>query len=124
MKRPKSQSPHSPQFPDAQAPDPKKTPSAPVSVSTVRTTPRDFINPIDYQHPYDSMARFARALSLRYDANRTRHAYYRQLRLVHEHFDRDPALLTEDQLRDYFLFVKLRKQWKPKSLRQAVAATR
>ena len=66
MKRPKSQSPHSPQFPDAQAPDPKKTPSAPVSVSTVRTTPRDFINPIDYQHPYDSMARFARALSLRY----------------------------------------------------------
>ena len=45
------------------------------------------------------MARFARALSLQYDANRTRHAYYRQLRLVHEHFDRDPALLTEDQLR-------------------------
>ena len=124
MKRPKSQSAHSQPFPDAQAPDPKKTPSAPVSVSTVRTTPRDFINPIEYQHPYDSMARFARALSLQYDANRTRHAYYRQLRLVHEHFDRDPALLTEDQLRDYFLFVKLQKQWKPKSLRQAVAATR
>ena len=69
MKRPKSQSPQSPQFPDAQAPDPKKTPSAPVSVSTVRTTPRDFINPIDYQHPYDSMARFARALSLRKGAD-------------------------------------------------------
>jgi len=70
------------------------------------------------------MARFAQALALRYDANRTRHAYYRQLRLIHEHFSSDPALLTEAQLRDYFLFVKLKKQWMPKSIRQTVAATR
>ena len=108
----------------AQALDPAKPATLPVGVSTVRTTPRDFINPIGYQHPYDSMARFAGALSLRYDANRTRHAYYRQLRLVHEHFALDPALLTDDQLRDYFLFVKFQKQWKPKSIRQAIAATR
>ena len=49
-------------------------------------------------------------------------AYYRQVRLIHEHSGRDPATLTEAQLRDYFLFVKLQKHWKPKSIRQALAA--
>jgi hypothetical protein len=39
-------------------------------------------------------------------------------------FNLDPALLTETQLRDYFLFVKLQKHWKPKSIRQALAAAR
>jgi len=63
------------------------------------------------------MARFAQWLALRYDAVRTCHAYYRQLRLLQEHFTGDPALLTEAQLRDYFLFIKLTKQWKPKSIR-------
>jgi site-specific recombinase XerD len=100
------------------------TPTPPPTASTIRTTGREYVNPVDYQHPFDSMARFADALALRYDANRTRHAYYRQLRLLHEHFACDPAQLTESQLRDYFLFVKLKKQWKPKSIRQAVAATR
>ena len=37
------------------------------------------------------MARFAEFLALHYDANRTRHAYYRQLRLIHEHLQCDPA---------------------------------
>lgn len=92
--------------------------------STVRTTAKDLVDPTDYRHPYDSMGRFAKALALRYDARRTRHAYYRQLRLIHQHFNLDPALLTETQLRDYFLFVKLEKHWKPKSIRQALAAAR
>lgn len=90
----------------------------------VRTTGREYANPVDYQHPYASMERFAQWLALRYDANRTRHAYYRQVRLIHEHFDCDPATLTEDHLRDYFLFVKLQKHWQPKSIRQACAAAR
>ena len=100
------------------------TPTPPPTASTIRTTPQDFVNPVDYQHPYDSMARYAKALALRYDANRTRHSYYRQVRLMHEHFACDPALLTESQLRDYFLFIKLKKNWKPKSIRQAKAASR
>lgn len=104
--------------------DPAGTPVPPPTASTIRTTPRDFVNPVDYQHPYESMGRFAKALALRYDANRTRHSYYRQLRLIHEHFQMDPALITEEQLRDYFLFVKLEKHWKPKSIRQALAAAR
>lgn len=100
------------------------TPVPPPTATTIRTTPRDFVNPVDYQHPYDSMGSFAKALALRYDANRTRHAYYRQLRLIHEHFKIDPALISEPQLRDYFLFVKVQKHWKPKSIRQALAAAR
>ena len=93
------------------------------AAATARTTGREYVNPVDYQHPFPSMARLAETLALRYDANRTRHAYYRQLRLLHEHFGCDPAVLTEAQLRDYFLFVKLKKHWQPKSLRQTRAAT-
>lgn len=90
----------------------------------IRTVGRVYVNPVEYTHPYESMGRFAASLALRHDANRTCHAYYRQVRLIHEHFDCDPALLTEEQLRDYFLFVKLQKEWQPKTIRQAVAAAR
>ncbi len=113
LRRAKIPSPVSPPTPEPQPP-----------TATFRTTARDFVNPVDYQHPYDSMGQFAKALALRYDANRTRHAYYRQLRLIHEHFAIDPALLSQVQLRDYFLFVKLEKDWRPKSIRQALAASR
>jgi integrase/recombinase XerD len=108
----------------AKTPDASETPTPPPTASTIRLTGREYVNPVDYQHPYPSMAQFAQALALRYDANRTRHAYYRQVRLLHKHFGCDPALLTESQLRDYFLFIKLKKQWKPKSIRQALAAAR
>lgn len=97
------------------------TPSA---LAHIRLAAREYVNPVDYRHPYESMARFANALALRYDANRTRHAYYRQIRLLHEHFACDPVALSEAQLREYFLFVKLKKHWQPKSIRQAAAATR
>jgi hypothetical protein len=90
----------------------------------IRTSAREYANPVDYSHPYESMARFAALLALRYDANRTRHAYYRQLRLIQERLQCDPATITETQLRDYFLFVKLKKRWQPKSIRQAAAAAR
>lgn len=83
---------------------------------------RSYRNPLDYDHPYPSMAEFAKRLTLRHDANRTRHSYYRDLRLIHEHFDCDPATLTEEQIRDYLLFVKTKKQWKPKTIRQTVAS--
>jgi len=100
---------------------PTPPPTSPTTV-TIRTTPREYVNPVDYKHPYECMDRFAKALALRYDANRTRHAYYRQVRLIHQHFGSDPSLLTQPQLRDYFLFIKLKKKWKPKSIRLAKAA--
>ena len=99
-------------------------PAGATPAALIRTTGREYANPVTYSHPYESMARFADFLALHYDANRTRHAYYRQLRLIHEQLQCDPATITEAQLRDYFLFVKLQKQWQPKSIRQAVAAAR
>lgn len=96
----------------------------PDGTSGIRTSARDYENPVDYQHVYPSMSQFADSLALRYDANRTRHAYYRQLRLVQEYFNGDPASLNDAQMREYFLFVKLKKHWKPKTIRQAVAACR
>jgi len=62
----------------------------PKTLATIRTTARDFANPVDYQHPYPSMAQFANHLALGYDANRTRHSYYRQVRLIHQHLGCDP----------------------------------
>ena len=82
---------------------------------------RDLPNPLTYNHPYDSMARYAKLLALRHDCNRTRHAYYHQLRILQEHFRCDPQLLTEDQIREYLLFLKFKKHWKPNTMRQAVA---
>src|ERR1044071_7007762 len=34
----------------------------------IRTTAREYANPVDYKHPYPSMAQFADLLALRYDA--------------------------------------------------------
>ncbi len=105
-----------------QKPNTQTNPNPNLNPANIRTTGREYANPVDYRHPYPSMARFAELLALRYDANRTRHAYYRQLRLIHEHFGTDPSTLSEAQLRDYFLMVKLKKHWQPKSIRQARAA--
>jgi site-specific recombinase XerD len=46
------------------------------------------------------------------------------MRVLHEHFRADPATLGEDQFRDYILYVKTRKQWKPQTIRQTVACAR
>ena len=82
-------------------------------------------DPLDYDsHPYPSMLRFARHLALHFDAPRTRHSYYRQLRLVHEFCEVDPAAITEEMLRDYLLHVKTVKRWKSKTIRQAAAAAK
>ena len=83
---------------------------------------RKYKNPLDYDHPYDSMDDFAKRLSLKCDAIRTAHAYYRQVRLLQEHFAVDPAELTQSEVRDYFIYVKHEKLWKPKTIRQSVAA--
>jgi hypothetical protein len=82
--------------------------AAAAPAAAIRTTGREYANPIDYSHPFESMARFAGFLALHYDANRTRHAYYRQVRLIHEYLQCDPVNITEAQLRDYFLFVKFK----------------
>lgn len=82
-------------------------------------------DPIDYDsHPYPCMKRFAEFLMLRFDTPSTRHSYYRQIRLLHEFCTSDPATLTEEHLRDYILYVKTKKLWKSKTIRQAAAAAK
>ena len=82
-------------------------------------------DPIDYEsHPYPSMQQFAEFLVLRFDTSRTRHSYYRQMRLVHDFCTCDPALITEELYRSYILHIKVKKLWKPKTIRQAAAAGR
>lgn len=117
---------HQPHSAPQLTPEPQRSKPGPKAVPPpgIRTTARDYANPVDYNHPFPSMRRFADHLALSYDANRTRHSYYRQIRLIHQHFTCDPAAITEAQLRDYFLFVKLKKNWKPKSIRQARAAAK
>ena len=70
------------------------------------------------------MRRYAELLALKYDCARTRHSYYRAMRVLHEYFRADPATLGEDQFRNYILYVKTRKQWKPQTIRQTVACAR
>lgn len=118
---------------------PKST-TSPLSAASLYTTPPDavqrmhpgvqtrsgrpYADPVSYDHPWPSMAEYARFLALRYEALRTRHAYYRDLRLLHEHFGCDPATLDESQMTDYLIHVKLVKGWKPKTVRQTSAAAR
>jgi site-specific recombinase XerD len=86
--------------------------------------PRRQKDPLHYNHPYPVMAEYAKILALRFDAPRTRHDYYRAMRLVHEHCKCDPSLICEDQLRDYVLHIKTVKGWKPKSIRKTMACSK
>lgn len=81
-------------------------------------------NPVYYDHKFKSMEDFAKRLSLKYDSVRTCHSYYRQIRLLEEAYESDPAKLTQSEVRDYFVYVKLDKGWKPKTIRQSAAALR
>ncbi len=81
-----------------------------------------YTDPLSYQHPWPSMQRLAEILALRYDVLRTRHSYYRHVRLIHQHFGCDPELLNEAQMQQYYLHVKMVKGWKPKTLRQSLAS--
>ena len=70
------------------------------------------------------MKRFAEFLVLQFDKSRTRHSYYRQMRLVHEFCKTDPEKITEQQFRNYILYIKTIKHWKPKTIRQAAAGAK
>ena len=58
------------------------------------------------------MQRFAEHLELQDFRPRTIQGYYRQIRLVSEHFLEDPAKLKEKDLRKYFVYKKLNKEIK------------
>ena len=114
------QAPKPPQAPPAT----RKVQPAPSAPLRPHVGPR-YTDPLDYPtYPYPSMRRFAEHLALGRTMPRTRHSYYRSLRLIQEHFDSDPAKLTEEQFRDYILFVKTKKHWEPKTIRQTAACAK
>jgi hypothetical protein len=45
-------------------------------------------DPLHYRHRHRSLRDYAQLLALRYDQARTRHSYYRQFRLLADHFER------------------------------------
>lgn len=70
------------------------------------------------------MLRFAEHLELQDFRLRTAQSYYRALRIIAEHFDRDPAKLRESDLRAFFVHLRRDKAWAPKSCRQFLAAAK
>jgi integrase/recombinase XerD len=118
---------NTPSVPEVQAQSGSNSPpttARPLSFNHRPDVGRRGPDPLEYQHPYASLHDYAQLLALRYEQARTRHSYYRQLRLLADHFQCDPALLAEGQVRDYFLHVKAIKRWKPKTIRQAAACAR
>jgi len=68
------------------------------------------------------MLRFAEYLELKDFRPRTAAAYYRILRLVCEHFDQDPAVLKESDLRDLYVHVRRERKWESNTCRPFLAA--
>jgi integrase/recombinase XerD len=52
---------------------------------------------------------------------RTAQAYYRQIRLVADHFKADPKYLSQKQIRGYIVFLRDGKKWAASTIRQSVA---
>ena len=70
------------------------------------------------------MAAFARHINLKAVALRTVQAYYRQIRLLRDHYAGDPKRLSRREVEQYLLHLKLERGWSASSLRQAIAACR
>lgn len=73
---------------------------------------------------YDSLRRYDEHLRLRGKAGRTREEYLRYARKVAELARVDPATLGEERIRGFFLYLKEKRQYAPKSLLLVVAAMR
>ncbi|MCP4288679.1 MAG: tyrosine-type recombinase/integrase [Gammaproteobacteria bacterium] len=56
------------------------------------------------------------------NAERTHQAYVRAVRMLAEHFTTPPDQLTEEQLRQDFLYVTNVKKWSPSTITQALCA--
>ena len=48
---------------------------------------------------------------------RTQQAYARSVRMLIEYFDKDPEQITEEQLRDYFVYRQNDCKWAPNTLK-------
>lgn len=69
------------------------------------------------------MQKFAEHLHLLGLGVRTVQSYYRDMRIVSEHFGKDPAKLSQRQIRGYIVHIK-QKGWQPKTIRQYIASAK
>jgi site-specific recombinase XerD len=90
-----------------------------------KTIPSNKIeNPLHYKHSYAIMEQFAEHLQLKDVSERTMCSYYRGMRLVFEHFGKNPKYLTQKQIRSYIIHVKEVKGWSASTIRQSIASCR
>jgi integrase/recombinase XerD len=68
---------------------------------------------------YPSITQFQQLVELKDYREPTKKEYVRYVRKLAEHFQCDPATLTEDQLRQYFLFLRQHKHYKPAPMKAA-----
>src|SRR4051794_1841419 len=73
---------------------------------------------------YPSLTQFQQHVHLKDYRLPTKKEYVRNLRKLAEHFQCDPATLTENQLREYFLFLRQHKQYKHSAMKAAKFALR
>jgi site-specific recombinase XerD len=71
-----------------------------------------------------SLAKFAAFVELKDFRAPTKKEYVRYVRKLGEHFQGDPATLTEEQLRAYFLFLRQEKQFGGSAMKLARCALR
>ena len=58
-----------------------------------------------------------RKLQINGKSERTQAAYTRAVHQLETHYKKDPALITEDELEEYFLYRRNESEWAPKTLR-------
>jgi integrase/recombinase XerD len=73
---------------------------------------------------YPSLAKFTDFVQLKDYRQPTKDEYVRYLRKLAEHFQGDPATLTEDQVRAYFLFLRQEKKFGGSAMKLARCALR
>ena len=58
-----------------------------------------------------------KALQIAGMSERTQECYARAVRMLIEHYEKDPRKITEDELQDYFLYRRNTSKWAPATLR-------
>jgi integrase/recombinase XerD len=76
------------------------------------------------KYNYPSITQFQQHVDLKDYRLPTKKEYVRNLRKLAEHFQCDPAKLTESQLREYFLFLRQHKGYKHSAMKAAKFALR
>ena len=75
-------------------------------------------------YPHESLVRFRDFVQLKDYSSRTQKTYVSHPRMLGAHFSCDPAKIIEEQVEEYFLFLRQDKCFASSSMRQAIAGLR